>query len=515
MYVGDYLARRCMYTPRHVAVTDTTVDPELRLTYADLDQRANQLASWLRGRGVGKGDRVAMLAHDGVHFYDAFFACGKLGAVFVPLSFRLHAREIAALVGQVTPMLLFYETELLALVEGLERMSPTPELMPLTGIEGILSEATPPVTCEGLTERDTACLLFTGGTTGLPKAAQVSHGQIVWNAFNSHLADVRASDVYLNIFPLFHTGGLFAFTLPILILGGTVVQTGRFEPDRVLELIDREQATILAGVPTMFQMLCESSRWAEASLGTLRFCMSGGAPMPVPLIERYQREKGVVFRQGFGMTEFGPSVFSLASDDAVQKAGSIGKPNFFVDARVVDAKNQPVPPGQVGELVLRGPVATTGYHGDAEATRAAFDEHGYFHTGDLARIDDEGYFYIVDRLKDMFVSGGENVYPVEIEAALYQHPAVAMCAVIGVPDPQWGEVGLAFVVLQQDDETSADALLEHLRERLARYKVPREIRLVDDLPMSGAGKVLKTALRDQVNQPVTPSGASRPGAMKP
>jgi fatty-acyl-CoA synthase len=230
----------------------------------------------------------------------------------------------------------------------------------------------------------------------------------------------------------------------------------------------------------------------------------------VPLIERYQRDKGVVFRQGFGMTEFGPSVFSLASDDVVRKAGSIGKPNFFVDARVVDPDNQPVSPGQVGELVLRGPVATTGYHENPEATRAAFDEHGYFHTGDMARIDDEGYFYIVDRLKDMFVSGGENVYPVEIEAALYQHPAVSMCAVIGVPDPHWGEVGLAFVVLKQGHEASAGDLLEHLRDRLARYKVPREIRLVDALPVSGAGKILKTALRDQVKQ----SSAAMPGDMK-
>lgn len=500
MYIGDYLARRCVYSAKKLAIVDAGVDPELRLTYSDLNQRANELASWLRGRGIGKGDRVGMLAHDGVHFFDAFFACGKLGAVFVPFNWRLHPREIEALIRQVTPKLLFHATDLQAIIDHLESQPLDGiELMPLTGMGGVYSEPAPPLTCESLTERDTACLLFTGGTTGTPKAAQISHGQIAWNTLNTHLADIHGSDIYINVFPLFHTGGLFTFAIPLLILGGTIIQTTRFDPERVLELIDKEHATILAGVPTMFQMLCASSRWDHARLGALRFCMSGGAPMPVPIIERYARDKGVVFRQGFGMTEFGPGVFSLASEDAIRKAGSIGKPNFFVDARVVDpGTNQPLAPGLVGELVLRGPSATTGYFRNDEATRAAFDSEGYFHTGDMARVDDEGYFYIVDRLKDMFVSGGENVFPAEIEAALYEHPAIALCAVIGVPDEKWGEAGMAFVVLHQGSAATVQDLLEHLESRLARYKLPREIRVVNALPLSGAGKILKTELRKQV-----------------
>jgi fatty-acyl-CoA synthase len=286
--------------------------------------------------------------------------------------------------------------------------------------------------------------------------------------------------------------------MPILIQGGTVIQTKKFDPVQVLDLIEAERVTILGGVPTIFQMLTAAPNWTKANLSSLRYCMSGGAPMPVPLIRQYQKEKGVVFRQGFGMTEFGPGVFSLASADAERKAGSIGKPNFFVDARVVDpATNAPLPPGEVGELVLRGPSAMTGYFGNPEASQAAFDAENYLHTGDLAYVDEEGYFFIVDRLKEMFISGGENVYPAEIEAALYKHPAVAMCAVIGVKDEKWGEVGRAFVVRKENQDVDERTLLTFLREHLAKYKVPKSIVFRESLPLSGAGKILKSELRKE------------------
>jgi fatty-acyl-CoA synthase len=236
---------------------------------------------------------------------------------------------------------------------------------------------------------------------------------------------------------------------------------------------------------------------AAADLSSLRYCLSGGAPMPVPLIRRYRDEKTIVFRQGFGMTEFGPSVFSLPAEDAERKAGSIGFPNFFVDARIVDPEtSQPLPPNEVGELVLRGPVATTGYFNNLQATVKAFDAEGYFHTGDAARKDEEGYFFIVDRIKDMYISGGENVYPTEVETALYSHPAVRMCAVIGVPDARWGEAGCAFVVRKEiASDVTPEELIEFLRGSLARYKVPSQVIFVDALPISGAGKVLKNELR--------------------
>jgi fatty-acyl-CoA synthase len=504
MYIGDYLARRCVYTPEKIALVDAAVTPVRRFTYRDMNQRANRLANWLRSAGIGKGDRVAMLAHDGIYFYDAFFACGKLGAIFVPLNWRLHAREVEQQLRQTTPKILLHSLEapMQAIVEHLETCAAMPPLLPLAGaneldLEKIMQFAsTEAVTCESLRESDTACLLFTGGTTGKPKAAQMSHGQIVWNMINSMLGDVLGTDTFLNIFPLFHAGGLFAFSLPILIQGGAVIQAKKFVPAQVLDLIEAERVTIFGGVPTVFQMLTTAPNWGKADLRSLRYCMSGGAPMPVPLIQRYQQEKGVVFRQGFGMTEFGPGVFSLASEEAECKAGSIGKPNFFVDARVVDpATNQPLPPKAVGELVLRGPSAMTGYFDDPVASRVAFDEENYLHTGDLAYVDEEGYFFIVDRLKDMYISGGENVYPAEVEAALYRHPAVALCAVIGVKDEKWGEVGRAFVVLKENQNVDEQTLLDFLREHLANYKVPKLIVFKESLPLSGAGKILKTELK--------------------
>jgi fatty-acyl-CoA synthase len=500
MYVGDYLARRCVYGADATALIDATGEEPRRLTFADLNRRADQTANWLLRGGVAAGDRVGFLGYDGLAVYDLFFACSKMGAIFVPLNWRLHPREIEGLLARTTPTVLIHDDQepMAGAAAHLAGTAGMPEPVPLgeavAGWEGSPDE---PVAEESVTTETTVCLLFTGGTTGEPKAAEISHRHVVWNTFNALLADVLPTDTYLNIFPLFHSGGLFAFTVPLLILGGTVVQPRSFEPDRTLRLIEREGVTVFAGVPTVFQMMASAPAWPDADLSGLRYCLSGGAPMPVPLIERYGAEKGVVFRQGFGMTEFGPDVFSLSSHDAVRKAGSIGKPNFFVDAKVVDPDTGTErPPGDVGELLLRGPGSMSGYFGDPEATEAAFEPGGWFHTGDLARFDDEGYCFIVDRLKDMYVSGGENVFPAEVEAALYRLDGVAMCAVVGVPDERWGEAGAAFVVPEAGAILDADRILRHLRGRLAGYKVPRSVHLVDELPVSGAGKILKTHLKE-------------------
>jgi fatty-acyl-CoA synthase len=318
---------------------------------------------------------------------------------------------------------------------------------------------------------------------------------IAWNTLNTVIHDVTHDDIYLNVFPLFHTGGLFVYTLPQVIFGGTTILMRQFDPALALELIEREGVTIFAGVPTMYQMMTQAENWRSADISSLRFCTSGGAPLPVQLVETFSREKGVRFKQGFGMTEFGPGIFALASEDAIRKAGSIGRPNFYVDARVVDEEGNQLGPNQVGELILKGPSYCSGYFNDPESTAQAVDDEGWFHTGDLAKYDDEGYFFIVDRKKDMFISGGENVYPVEIEEALYQHPAVHMCAVIGVPHPKWGEVGRAFVVLKVGEDVSQGTLIGFLSDRLAGFKVPKEIVFVEDLPLSGAGKILKRELK--------------------
>ena len=505
MYVGDYLGRRALYTPDTLAVVDAGRIPHRTFTYAELNNRANRLANWLRdGAGIEKGDRVAVLAHNGVEFLDTFFACGKLGAILGGLNWRLHWRELAQLIEKTTPKVLIYSDEFKAEVEKIvAETSCVEHLLHIegTGIPGsryyektLTDSVLRPVTTESLTEEDIACLIFTGGTTGLPKAAQISHRMIGWNTLNTIIHDLQHGDVTVNTFPLFHTGGLLVYTTPLLILGGTVVLTRKFDAEQVLTLLEEFAATVYAGVPTTYQMMTSAPNWHDTDLSNLRFCTSGGSPLPVSLVEQFRREKGVVFKQGFGMSEFGPGVFALAPEDAVRKAGSIGRPNFFVDARIVDEQNQPLPPGQVGELVLRGPSMCSGYFNDPAASEAGVDAEDWFHTGDLAMMDEQQYFTIVDRKKDMFISGGENIYPAEIEQVIYRHPAVEMCAVVGVADKRWGEVGKAFVVVRKDATLTIDELRAHMHHHLAGYKVPEYIEFRESLPISAAGKILKRVM---------------------
>jgi len=318
-------------------------------------------------------------------------------------------------------------------------------------------------------------------------------------AVNAYLR-LESTDVVYSALPLSSSDGLYQL-VSTLALGATLVLDRSFAfPARSLALVAAEGATVFAGVPTMYQALTTAPNWPQADLRSLRFCTSGGAPLPVPLVERYVAEKGVRFKQGFGMTEFGPGVFALAPEDAVRKAGSIGRPNFFVDARIVDDDNRPLGPDRVGELVLKGPSFCAGYFNDPDATAEAVDVQGWFHTGDLARCDAEGYFYIVDRKKDMFISGGENVYPVEIESVLYEHPAVHQCAVVGVPDAKWGEVGHACVVARPGASAKPEELIAFMAGRLARHKVPKAVTLLDALPLSAAGKILKRDLRDRLQR---------------
>ena len=513
MYIGDYLARRELYSPDQLAIVDTGKSPEWRLTFRLLNGRANRLANWLReSAGIAKGDRVAILARDGVEHLDCFFACGKLGAIHTALNWRLHWQELLSIFEQTTPQVLLFsddfKADVIQLHQALNEKQIPLQLVHLegTGIRGSVDFKTAleesretPATCETLEAEDIAALIFTGGTTGLPKAARVSHRMIAWNTLNTVIHDITHHDIYLNVFPLFHTGGLFVYTLPQVIFGGATILVRQFDPALVLDLIEREQVTVFAGVPTMYQMLTQAPNWAQADLSSLRFCTSGGAPLPVSLVEQYTDEKGIRFKQGFGMTEFGPGIFALAPEDAICKAGSIGRPNFFVEARILDEAGNFLGPDQEGELVLKGPSYCSGYFNEPQASAAAVDEKGFFHTGDIARYDAEGYFYIVDRKKDMFISGGENVYPAEIEKVLYQHPAVHMCAVIALPDPQWGEAGCACVVLKPGVVCSENELLEFMAARLAKFKVSKRVVFLDSLPISAAGKILKRELRESLS----------------
>lgn len=519
MYIGDYLGRRALYSPDQAAIIDAGKDPVLRLTYRELNVRANCLANWLANvAGVEKGDRVAILARDGVEHLDAFFACGKLGAVHTALNWRLHGRELAGLIEKTAPKVLIYSDDFREVAQFLHEVShgrshSIGQYLHCEGggipdscsLQEIMDRGNPEaVGCESLDMEDTACLLFTGGTTGLPKGAMISHRMIAWNVLNTVIHDLRHGDVYLCVFPLFHAGGLFAYLSSQILFGNATVLTRQFDPAQVLRLIGQERITVFAGVPTMYQAMTQAPNWSSADLNSLRFCTSGGAPLPVPLIEQYGEQKGVQFKQGFGMTEFGPGLFALPAEDARRKAGSIGRPNYFIDARVTDEANRPLGPGAVGELVLKGPSRFSGYFADPEASAKSLDADGWFHTGDLVYRDDDGYFFVTDRKKDMYISGGENVYPAEIEGVLYRHPAVFQCAVIGVPDPRWGEVGMACVTLKPGVEASEDDIVGFLREHLAAYKVPKSVRILEALPMSGMGKILKRELKARVLDQANP-----------
>ena len=502
-FFGDYLARRVLYSPNDIAFKDLGKNG-LTLTFADANQRANRLAGWLQSQGVKHGDRVAILAKDGVEHLDCFFACAKLGAIHTAMNWRLHPQEIVEIFTSVEPTVLLFSGDFAQGVQQVQDQYPltlvqldgdiAPNCMDYTTIQ---AQSWSLEVCERVVEEDIAALIFTGGTTGLPKAAKVSHRQIAWNTLNTVIHDLRHGDKYLNVFPLFHTGGLFVYTVPLVILGGTTIVMRQFDPEVVLQTIDQEQVTVFAGVPTMYQMLSVAKGWSEASLSSLRFCTSGGAPLPINLVEKYAEEKQIQFKQGFGMTEFGPGVFALPPEEAIRKAGSIGRPNFFVDARIVDENNNHLPPNQEGELILKGPSFCSGYYNNDQATQKVIDSEGYFHTGDMAKTDTDGFFYIVDRKKDMFISGGENVYPAEIERVLAKHPAVYMCAVIGLSDPKWGEVGKACVVLHQGQSVTEQELLAFLQNSLAKYKVPKSVSFMASLPISGAGKILKRELQVQ------------------
>jgi fatty-acyl-CoA synthase len=508
MYIGDWMERGERYWPNALAVVDVAKGEAGRFTYRQMNQRANRLAKWLRdGAGVRPGDRVGLLVLNGVECLDAFFACGKLGAIFVPYNWRSHWKELAGLMHLTAPRVLIFSDEFCEQVSHLRPECPS--LSHVLHLEGqgiggslpyvatVQAQTATPVSHPAVDAEDILCLLFTGGTTGLPKGAQISYRMIAWNTLNTLVHELQRGDVTLTHTPLFHTGGLLVYTLPLLTLGGTVVLMRKWTPDEMLELIEREKVTLFFCVPTQYQLMMQSPRFAQTSFQTVRFLTSGGAPLPVPVIHAYREQHGVVFKQGFGMTEFGPGVFSMGPEFAVAKAGSIGMPNYFVEARIVDDENRPVPPNVVGELVLKGPASCSGYFNNPAASRAAVDAENWFHTGDLARMDDDGFYYIVDRKKDMFISGGENIYPVEIEQALYAHPAVAQCAVIGVPDEKWGEAGKAFVVLKPGARATEAELLDHCRGRLARYKAPKSVAFLDTLPTSAAGKILKRELRSQ------------------
>ncbi len=502
MNAADLLTRRAALTPKREAVVELASG--IRYTYATLNQRANRAAHFLREKySVKKGDRVSILAQNSVVYVDLLFGLSKLGAILTPLNWRLTARELTYIVNDCQPKVLIVGAEFESVYREMQNEIRVEALIALEGAyvsnqnyEDLLAAASaeePPRL--DISDDDALCILYTSGTTGRPKGAILPHRQIIWNSINTIVSwGLNENDISPILTPMFHSGGLFVFLTPLIHVGGKLLLARTFDADASLKLIVEEKCTVILGVPTLFQVWMNSPQFDKANFDRVRFFISGGAPCPPALIRAWNEKKGVVVRQGYGLTEVGVNCFSMTNEDALQKVGSVGKPVFHSLMRLADENDQDVPRGATGELLIQGAHVCVGYWNNEEATRQAL-QGGWFHTGDMARQDDEGYFYIVGRFKDMIISGGENIYAAEVEALFREHPAVADAALIGQSDEKWGEVGLMIVALKPNQSADADALKKFCAGRLAKYKVPKRIEFIDALPYSPYGKVVKAELK--------------------
>ncbi|TMR99764.1 acyl-CoA synthetase [Nonomuraea basaltis] len=479
--LGSWPARRARMTPDRAALTCG----DRNHTYRDLRERTYRLASAL---GVGRGDRVAYLGANHPSLVETFFAAGLLGAVFVPLNTRLATPELRFILEDA-------DASVLLLGEGRDGDGLPGRHVPAAGYEELLASGSPEPIDEPVSQDDVCLIMYTSGTTGRPKGAMLTHANLIWNTVNL-LVDVPLAhdEVTLISAPLFHIAALAQTLIPTVLKGGRAILEPSFDVDRTFDLIEAERVTVMFGVPSMFSVLAQSPRWAGADLSSLRHLLCGGAPVPEPLIQTYQ-ERGLTFLQGYGMTETSPGALFLGAEHSIDKAGSAGVPCFFSDVRLITPEGAEAAPGEPGEVYVQGPNVMPGYWRRPEETAKVLSPDGWLRSGDVGVADEDGYVRISDRLTDVIISGGENIYPAEVESVLYDHPAVAECAVIGVPDDRWGEVGKALVVLRPDATAGVDELLKHLDGRLARFKIPKYLEFVPELPKNAAGKLLKAPLR--------------------
>ena len=465
--IDRWIRDRGRNTPARMAI-----DYQDRLvTYGELDAWSDAFAAEFADAGLKRGDRVATLSGNSPEHVAVLFGCAKAGLVLLPLSWRLTAPELRYQLDDAEPSLFLVESEHRALAEATTGRFELLELRPA-------GRRAPAVSVR---DDDGLFLVYTSGTTGRPKGAMLTHANCFWTNLSFDLATgVHGDDVVLQVLPQFHIGGWNVQSLLSWLKGATVVLERHFDAERVLRLIEEKRVTTMMGVPPIYLFLAQQPGFADADLSSLDRAVVGGAPMPEPLLELWAA-RGTAVIQGYGLTEAAPNVLCLPPEDAIRKSGWAGKPYPFVDVRLSDD----------GELQVRGPNVFPGYWRNPDATAEAFTEDGWLHTGDVAECDQEGFFRIKGRLKDLYISGGENVYPAEVEAVLHEHPCVTDAAVVGAPDERWGEVGVAFVVADGADE---DELIDWCRARLAKFKVPASVRFVAEVPRNSLGKIQKQEL---------------------
>ena len=511
--IGDWIERRQIKSAGRLAVTAG----ERQLTYEEFGDRINRLANALGDRGIRQGDRVAYLGENSIEFLEALFALGSIGAVFVPLNTRLAGPEVTFhLEDSGSKMLIASSTLEPLAVAGLEGTPVESVIFVDDGTRVPAEEGRLQIAAENYDDvvasagaqrprvnvalEDLAIILYTSGTTGNPKGAMLSHSNLTWNALNviSDMA-ITNDEIALMISPMFHVAALGMGVLPTFLKGGHVILEPRFEPSRALELIERHKVTFISGVPTTYQMLAEHPDWEKTDISSLQNLTCGGSAVPLPILEAYE-DRGLSFTMGYGMTETSPGATTLPARYSREKMGSAGLPQIHTHVRVADFDGTVLPPNEVGEVQIQGPNVIKGYWNREEANDSSFvtDESGtWFKSGDMGYMDDDGFLFISDRLKDMIISGGENIYPAQIEQELAQLEAVAAAAVFGVPDEKWGEVGRAAIVVREGHELTEDEVLEYLNGRLARYKIPKSVVFVDDMPRTASGKIRKPQLREK------------------
>lgn len=498
--LGRMIGKRTALTPTSHALTFEGVT----WTYAEFLDRIDRLAASLREGGVAQGDRVAYLGFNHPAFLVSLFAAARLGAIFVPLNFRLTANELNFIISDSGVHTIVADGAHTAELDEIRDQLPCRRYIGAEGagegwegLDAIIAKSPPLDQAAKVDADDVALIMYTSGTTGQPKGAMLTHGNIAWNNVNAlHGMTMGSDEVTLVVAPLFHIGGLNVTTLVTLQKAGEVVLHRSFNPGGALDAIERHAITTMFGVPAMYLFMHQHPKFELTDFSSVRLFTVGGAPVPEPLLRAYNA-KGIPFAQGYGLTETSPFVALLEPQFAIAKLGSAGRSPLYSDLAVFDAAGNLSPVGERGEICARGPNIMAGYWNRPAATAEAIDAAGWFHSGDVGYMDADGFVFIVDRIKDMIITGGENVYPAEVESVLYEHPKVSEVAIIGQPDDRWGEGVTAVVALKPDQRLTLDELRDFGAAKLAKYKLPTRLQTIDVLPRNPAGKVLKYKLREQ------------------
>ncbi|MEO8608058.1 MAG: long-chain fatty acid--CoA ligase [Chloroflexota bacterium] len=511
---SDWIAFHADRTPDKLAMIDQGTGR--KFTYAEFNDRSARLAGYLHDIwDIEAGDRIAILAKNSTDYFEVEFACIKLGALMLPLNWRLAEPELLFILNDAAPKGIIYDAEF---ADRIPRLATSPIQHYLRidfgeapvdahpGYEDAIETTANRIVMNPQTAHDTPLtIMYTAGTTGHPKGVIITHGMTLWNAINISVpSGLNCDSVHYVVLPTFHTGGLNLYANPVLHLGGTNIIARQFDAELTLKTLgDPEKGvTHFFGVPAIYLFLSQHPDFDRTDLSRISSWGCGGAPMPVSLLEQYAK-RDIIIQLGFGMTETSPTVFLIDKQRALEKPTSVGKPLLHTRVRVVDEGFQDVAPGTVGEIIISGPNITPGYWQRPDANKSSFtiDDQGnrWLHSGDAGTVDNDGCIYIVDRYKDMYISGGENVYPAEIEQVIYQLPAVAETAIIGVADERWGECGMAIVVVKAGESVTSDAIIAHCAKNLARFKVPKSVVFIESLPRNAAGKVLKRDLRLMFN----------------